>query len=73
MLGTTTSAYGTSPIKRHRRTNAKMESFYEALIDVVEEQQPMTVRQVFYQAEVRGLVEKAEVWLHQGATGANGA
>lgn len=37
-----------------------MESFYTALLGVVAEQQPMTVRQVFYQAEVRGLVEKAE-------------
>jgi len=31
-----------------------------ALLDIVEEQQPMTVRQVFYQATVRGLIEKTE-------------
>src|SRR5262249_16573154 len=32
----------------------------EALIAIVEEMQPITVRGVFYQAEVRGLVEKQE-------------
>lgn len=68
-----TAVYGTSHIKRSRRTNAEMESFYDALLDVVEEQRPMTVRQVFYQAEIRQLVEKEEIWLHQGSAGANGA
>ena len=56
----TTSIYATSPIKRPRRTKAQMETFYDALLGIVAEQAPMTVRQVFYQAEVRGLVEKAE-------------
>jgi hypothetical protein len=37
-----------------------MLTFYQAIFDVVWGQRPMTVRQVFYQAEVRGLVEKAE-------------
>jgi hypothetical protein len=31
-----------------------------ALFDIVAEQQPMTVRQVFYQATVRGVIEKTE-------------
>jgi hypothetical protein len=29
-----------------------MESFYDAIMGIVEEQHPMTVRQVCYQAEV---------------------
>jgi hypothetical protein len=32
----------------------------EALFDIVAEQQPMTVRQVFYQATVRSVIEKTE-------------
>ena len=32
----------------------------EALLDIIAVGRPMTVRQVFYQATVRGLVEKAE-------------
>ena len=52
--------YRPSPIKRHRVTNAEMVDRREALHDIVKEQQPMTVRQVFYQATVRGLIEKTE-------------
>lgn len=33
---------------------------YDELVDIVADQQPMTVRQVFYQATVRGAVEKTE-------------
>ena len=60
MVAVVKEFYGTSPIKRHRRTKAEMEPFYQVLLDVVREQQPMTVRQAFYQAEVMGLVEKEE-------------
>jgi hypothetical protein len=52
--------YQTSHIKRHRSTKAEVETRRETLLDIVAEMQPMTVRQVFYQATVRGLVEKAE-------------
>jgi hypothetical protein len=52
--------YQTSHIKRHRSTKAEVETRREALLDIVAEMQPMTVRQVFYRATVRGLVEKAE-------------
>jgi hypothetical protein len=48
------------PIKRHRSTKAEVEARREALLDIIEAGRPMTVRQVFYQATVRGLVEKAE-------------
>jgi hypothetical protein len=37
-----------------------MEARAEALIDIVTEIEPCTVRQVFYQATVRGVVEKTE-------------
>ncbi|HKZ27197.1 MAG TPA: hypothetical protein VJ086_04810, partial [Rubrobacteraceae bacterium] len=50
-----------SPIKRKRRTKAELEQLDLALADIVAEIQPATVRQVFYQAVVRGLVPKDEV------------
>ena len=37
-----------------------MEARREALLDIIAVGRPMTVRQAFYQAAVRGLVEKAE-------------
>src|SRR5215207_9713708 len=54
------SVYGTSPIKRMRRTRAEIEALDAALIEIVEEFRPVTVRQVFYQAVNRGLVPKSE-------------
>ncbi len=53
-------AYETSHIKRRRATKAEMEDRAEALIDIVEEIAPATVRQVFYQATVRNVIEKTE-------------
>jgi len=47
-------------IKRCRATKAEMQERQQALYDIIAEQKPMTVRQVFYQATVRGIVEKAE-------------
>ncbi len=52
--------YVASPIKRRRSTKAEVEARREALLTIIEAGQPMTVRQVFYQATVHGLVEKAE-------------
>jgi hypothetical protein len=49
-----------SPIRRTRATKAEVEARREALLDIIEAGRPMTMRQVFYQATVRGLVEKAE-------------
>jgi hypothetical protein len=54
------SVYGTSPIKRTRRTKAEIEALDAALVEIVEEFSPVTVRQVFYQAVNRGLVPKSE-------------
>ena len=52
--------YVASPIKRHRATKAQVEARRDALLAIIENGRPMTVRQVFYQATVQGLVEKAE-------------
>jgi hypothetical protein len=54
------SVYGTSPIKRTRRSRAEIEALDGALIEIVEQFRPVTVRQVFYQAVNRGLVPKSE-------------
>jgi hypothetical protein len=43
-----------------RRTRAGLEALGAALAEVVEELRPATVRQVFYQAVVRGIVPKCE-------------
>jgi hypothetical protein len=53
-------AYQASPIKRLRATKAEVEHRREKLIEIVGAMKPMTVRQVFYQATVRGIVEKSE-------------
>lgn len=56
---TAAHVYQASPTKR-RSTKAEVEARREALYAIIEAGEPMTVRQVFYQATVRGLVEKAE-------------
>jgi len=57
LLSTT---YQASPTKRHRSTRAEVERRRAALFDIISAMKPMTVRQVFYQATVRDLVEKSE-------------
>jgi hypothetical protein len=52
--------YETSHINRHRSTKAEVEARREALLAIIDDGRPMTVRQVFYQATVRGLFEKVE-------------
>jgi len=52
--------YGASPIKRKRATKTEMVARFDELLDIIAEQRPMTVRQVFYQATVRGPIEKTE-------------
>ena len=56
----TARVYQASHIKRVRATKAEVEERREALLAIIDDGRPMTVRQVFYQATVRGLVEKAE-------------
>ena len=59
---TVEEVYAASPIKRQRATNAEMEERAEFLIDYAAEHGPVTVRQLYYQAEVRGLpgIDKTE-------------
>src|SRR5262245_43562332 len=52
--------YGACPIRRGRRTKAEIEAIKAAIFDIVEDGQPMTVRQVFYQFVVRSVIEKTE-------------
>src|ERR1700687_502023 len=56
----TAAVYKPSHIKRHRATKAEVEGRRERLFKIVEAMKPMTVRQVFYQATVRNIVEKSE-------------
>lgn len=43
-----------------RRTKAAIQALKHALYEIIEEMRPMTVRQVFYQAVSRGLIDKTE-------------
>jgi hypothetical protein len=60
----TTSAppdvYRASHIKRRRATKDEVFERRRDLYKIVQDMKPMTVRQVFYQAAVRGIVEKTE-------------
>ena len=47
-------------LKGNRSTKAEVEERRHTLHGIVAEMRPMTVRQVFYQATVRGVVEKTE-------------
>jgi len=52
--------YVPSPIKRHRSTRAEVDERRRQLLIITHEIEPATVRQVFYQATVRGVVDKTE-------------
>jgi hypothetical protein len=49
-----------APIRRIRSTGAEVSVRRRALFAIVAEMKPMTVRQVYYQATVRGIVDKTE-------------
>jgi hypothetical protein len=53
-------AYPACPIKKRRATKLEMQTRLEGLWGIVEAMRPMTVRQCFYQATVRHIVEKTE-------------
>lgn len=55
-----TELYEASQIKRSRSTQDEVMDRRSRLYTIVSEMRPMTVRQVFYQATVRGVVEKSE-------------
>jgi hypothetical protein len=46
------AVYQTSQIKRSRATKSEMAARRQALFDIVKAMEPMTVRQIFYQATV---------------------
>ena len=52
--------YGSSTAKRARRSNKEIAALDEALLTIVHEQAPMTIRQAFYQAVRHALVPKEE-------------
>jgi hypothetical protein len=58
--GMTSQLYQASHIKRHRATRGEVTERRWALYRIVAAMRPMTVRQAFYQATVRGIVEKTE-------------
>jgi hypothetical protein len=58
--GAPAADYQATPIKRTRATKAAVEARRTALLDIVADMEPMTVRQVFYQATVQGIVDKSE-------------
>jgi hypothetical protein len=57
---TALETYGTSPIKPLRRSKSEIELLKATLYDVVQANQPVTVRQVFYQMVSLGAIEKTE-------------
>lgn len=52
--------YASRSIKRHRRTKAEIEQLKDSLLAIVDDIRPATVRQVYYQAVSRGIIEKTE-------------
>ena len=54
------AVYESSPIKRSRRTKSDVFSLRQAIYNVVSEDRPMTVRQVFYRLVSAGLIDKTE-------------
>jgi hypothetical protein len=47
--------------KRHRRTKAAIGSVRDAIKDILEQNNPQTVRQVFYALTVKGVIAKVEI------------
>jgi hypothetical protein len=54
------SATEVYPAKRHRATKFEMSTRRRQIREIVERDQPMTVRQVFYQAVVHRIVGKTD-------------
>lgn len=54
------ASYGASPIKRSRRCKADMRSLCDTIMELVEAEQPMTVRQIYYRLVSVGAIGKTE-------------
>lgn len=59
-MTTAPRVYVASHIKRIRATRDEVRARREQLLSIIALMQPMTVRQVFYQASVHGIVDKSE-------------
>jgi hypothetical protein len=57
--------YSASPIKRFRRTKAAVTTIRESIREVLSQDHPQTVRQVFYALTVRGVIKKVEIEYQQ--------
>lgn len=57
---TITDVYGTSPVKRVRRTRAQIAELDDAIYEIAEVEHPLTVRSCFYRCVSRGAIEKTE-------------
>jgi hypothetical protein len=55
------AVYVASDIKRFRRTKESITAIKSAIIDILEKDNPQTVRQVFYALTVRGVIKKEEI------------
>ena len=58
---TSPPVYVASYIKRFRRTKDTIKGIRDAIYDILSEDNPQTVRQVFYALTVRGAIKKAEI------------
>ncbi len=54
------SVYETRPVKRTRRTKDQLSAVQEGLIDILEADNPQTLRGLYYAGTVRGLYPKTE-------------
>ncbi len=55
-----TSAYGARSIKRRRRSKVEIETIKTEIHEVLANENPMTVRQVFYRLVSLGVIDKTE-------------
>jgi hypothetical protein len=63
-ISRTNEFYGPKSIKRNRRTKAAMGGIREQILDILSNDHPQTVRQIFYALTVRGVIAKAEREYH---------
>jgi len=57
---TATASYRTSPIKRNRRSKAEIDELKLRIWLLLEDEQPVTIRHLFYRLVSKGIIEKSE-------------
>lgn len=55
------SVYGSSPVKRSRRSDAELAAIDNAIIEAISTEHPVTLRGVFYRVVSAGVIEKTEL------------